>query len=608
MLRRLLLLLLAAQSSLPFSSSDPTPYCQQQQRFDTTDFPPRCIACPLIVPNRVALSLIPTQARIARRPVSKFSPGLPQNETCGCWRAPMNLSIDVALNSSAWIVSGMAFSSTTKGQWLRNISVRASSDNISFIDWGTYIADNSTDAALLLFSYPVRARFFRIIVHQYANHHVNDSSGFAFSARALVGTTQPFACRCPLLSTGQCCPYANMTVRNDQCIWCMDPTQISTVVVDGCGKCRLGTFEYMGRCYYRNPQSAINNLEVTAPQSNGVHWAANISVTADARTEAFLYLTSDPSCSGPPCYIAAVSEQYVQFDRGRYVLNMTEPAIRSWASCINTVCTGYIGARFITTVGTASSTQDLKRQLIFETGVTSLILSGGGTPSRALAHLELHYFPATDTWLVRMTGMLWEEGVYVQWDEDPSTWAPVSTDSYYTLTRPPPINWTDLRVSDRLNVTTLQLLAPASPVVHGAAESVQYSGMLVSIQYGLGMRASPSPGDSERIVLITAKSPAPIRLKRLVAGNVSYTTPKGFIIDSSSVLDLSIACGTQTMQQWLNSAVGLLPQQKNQLFSSFITQSCLIASTASRAYWMVPSIPTTTRTDAVQMSVVAEFV
>ena len=207
--------------------------------------------------------------------------------------------------------------------------------------------------------------------------------------------------------------------------------------------------------------------------------------------------------------------------------------------------------------------------------------------------------------------MMWAEGVYVQWDQGPSSYASATADpSYYAVAQPPPTNWTDLRVRDQLNVTTLHLLAPASPIIHGAAQTVWYNGILVSIQYGLGMRASPEPGDSERIVLIAAKSPQPIRLKRLAAGNVSFTTSKGFITDTKNVLDLSLACSTQTattMQQWLDNAVGLLQQQKNQLFSSFITQSCIIASTASRSYWVVPSIPTVARTDAVRMAVVAEF-
>ena len=552
------------------------------------------------------VSLIPTQARIIRRPITKFSPGLPQNETCGCWRAPTNLSIYVTLNSSSWIVSGIAFTSATRGQWLRNISLEASGDNVTFIEWGRYTADNSTDAALLLFNYPIRARFFRITVYRYANHYINATSGFVFSAKALVSNTQPFTCKCPLLSTGECCPYANMTIRNNRCEWCMDPTQISTIVIDGCGRCKEGTFEYMGKCFYRTPQSAINNFEVSDPRSNGVYWTANISITNDAQTTVFLYLTANASCSS--CYTAAISEQYVQFDRGRYyVLNMTEPAIRSWASCVNTVCTGYVGALFITTVGNVSTTQDLKRKLVFETEVMSFVLAGGGAPMRGLAHMELHYFAGSDTWAIRVTGMVWTDGAYVRWDQGPPAYAAGS--EYFTLSNPPPANWTSLRASDSLNITSLQLLAPVSPVVHGAAERVQYNGILVRIQYGLAMRDTPSPGDSERIVLIVAKSPLPIRLQKLVAGNVSYTTPKGFIVDGNSVLDLSFACSTpSTMNQWLISAIGLLPQQHNQLVSSFATQSCAAAAAANRAYWMVPSLTAKTRTEIVELAVVAEFV
>ena len=525
-----LLSVLLIRISYPFTPEPaPVPYCRPDQRYDVASFPPRCLFCPLVVPNQVALSLIPMQARV-RRPMSKFSPGLPQNETCGCWRAPTNLSIDMAVNSSSWIVSGMAFSSTSKGQWLKDVGVQASGDNITFIDLGNYTAQNSTDAMMLFFSYPIRARYFRISIYRYANHYA--TPGFTFAAKAFVATTQPFTCKCPLLSTGECCPYANMTVRNDSCEWCIDPTQISTVVIDGCGRCRAGTFEYMGRCYYSTQRSAINNLRITAPQSNGVSWTVDVNVSTDARSLAALYLTSSNApcasaellCPGYvpilmpwslvdgkviPLNAPVVSDQYIQFDRGRYTLNMTQPTIRSWASCMDSVCTGYIGALFVTAVQGASTVQDLKRKLVFETGITSFIMSGSGSPSTALAHMDMHYFASTDTWAVRVT-MPWE-GVYLQWDQDRTEYIQGPGNNFFTLQRPPPTNWTSLRASDPLNITTLKLLQPVSTVIHGATDQIRYDGILVKIQYGLGLHDAPSPGDSEQIMLITAVSPLPRR-------------------------------------------------------------------------------------------------
>ena len=170
--------------------------CPPEKRFDVGRF--RCLDCPRVIPNQVPLARINT---LTKKRIQKFSPGLPQNETCGCWRAQENQTINVALNSSSWVVSGLLFNAS-RGRWLRQFNIQASGDNTTFVDWGTYTATNFTDASIALFSFPIRAQFFNINVLRYANHYVNES-GFPISVQALVSHEQPFSCGCPLLSNGE---------------------------------------------------------------------------------------------------------------------------------------------------------------------------------------------------------------------------------------------------------------------------------------------------------------------------------------------------------------------------------------------------------------------
>ena len=276
--------------------------CPPQQRYYVGQFPPRCIDCPAVVPNQMPLVRI--EAVVRARAARKFSPGLPQNQTCGCWRAPANQTVGLELNAS-WIVAGLTFASS-RGRWLREVAVEASDDNATFIPWGKYAFRNFTDASLALFAQPVRARFFRVTVLRYANHYVNSTAGFPFAAGALASQTQPFGCRCPQLASGECCPFVNMTVRNGTCVWCMDPLDIATVMVDGCGRCRAGTFEHQGRCVRRRLPNALNTLAVYDPRSDGLTWSARVNVTTDAGTTVSLFLSNG----------TARTTQYIQFDRG----------------------------------------------------------------------------------------------------------------------------------------------------------------------------------------------------------------------------------------------------------------------------------------------------
>ena len=621
---------------------DQTDYCPPSQRYDLATFPPRCIDCPRILSNEMSLAQIPTQLRISRS-VQKFSPGLPQNQTCGCWRAAVNQSvITVGLNAS-WVVPGLLFGSS-RGRWLKEINIGASSDNTTFIDWGNYTFQNFSDAALVIFNYPIRAQFFRINVLRYANHYVGVSTGVPLKVQALVSNTQPFACDCPRLSNGFCCPYINMTVKNDKCVWCMDPTKISTIVVDGCGKCRPGTFEYQGKCYSRPQASVVNNFQVTNPKSNGIYWSVDLNFTADARTLVSFYLTGHSNastiCVPPsacdmrsfvpiysqwsfnnnrvvPLDIHSISSQYLQFDRGRYSLNMTEPAIRSWASCPDSkACNGVIVALFVTTFRNSTNyrTQQLEQPLKFEMDIQSLVVSGGGTQTLMLARMELHHFVQMDAWMVCLIGTGWTS-VYVQWDQGEPLAASSQFDNFIPV-RPPSAGWTTLRVRNELNSSTLLLQQPVSVVMHGALDAIQYSGIMVRIQYGLGFANTPSPGDSEQLVFVTARSPQPIRLKSLSVSvqngaPVLYTTSKGFITDPTRLLDLSLSClqPTSTLVKWLANAIVVLPDSPPKQMTAFIAQSCaLIQSGAvSKAYWLAPAF-SARRADVSEIQVVAEFV
>ena len=162
------------------------------------------------------------------------------------------VEVDIILNGS-WVVSGFAFRTTSHNRWLRWFSVAASnpgsnsSSNTSsssssvFLDWGTYTQSNASAAAAVFFRYPIRAALFRLTILEYVNHMINVSSGFPLRIDALVSDTEPFGCDCASLATGECCPQANMEVRNNTCVLCMDPTDIHTVMVDGCGRCKPGT-------------------------------------------------------------------------------------------------------------------------------------------------------------------------------------------------------------------------------------------------------------------------------------------------------------------------------------------------------------------------------
>ena len=668
-----------AIDDVPAAIASSPPYCPPTKRYDVNVFPPRCFDCPRVISNQMQVARIATTLRVQQRSVQKFSPGLPQNQTCGCWRSSSNQTFEIALNSS-WIVTGLAFGSE-RTRWLKEFDVHASDDNRTFIPWGAFNMSNFTTASLALFSYPIRAKFFRITVHKYNNHYVNSSTGFFLKpVQALVSRDHPFTCGCPMVSSGACCPFINMTVRNDTCVWCMDPGDIMTRMVDGCGKCKKGAFEHAGRCYRTVKRAPINSLSVGSPNSDGLEWRVNVNFTTDAlslvtmfvarggggaglmhpcaaKTSSELISTcclksigrdnssiammsnsamytpilwnftppdenygldytsnnSDCTIEGPAADPPSSIKQFVQFDRGRqpysYTLSFTEQEIRAWASCNNAtgICIGTIGALFITKVTRPPTAfflpQFIQQQLQYNLNVPSMVCTTSRTlPKQARA--EMHYYVAADTYTVRVLGMeLRGDVISYQWvsaDAAVTEWNEIPNSLELIIlnlpSNDPTFNVSSLRIKDA-TTTTLRIDPPITPVVHGSLMRSTHAGISVDIQYGFGFNTLPSFGDTDQIVIVTAKSTQPTRLKRLVTVTnpggltVAYTTSKGFISDTKRVLDLGAACyqDNSILSRWLLQAIQLLDTE-GLAYSQFVERSChmVISGEVAKAYWLVP--------------------
>jgi hypothetical protein len=649
-------------------------YCLPNQRFDVGAFPPRCIDCTRVLSNRMQVTRIPTTL-LTRRAVQKFSPGLPQNQTCGCWRAPVNQTVfDVVLNAS-WIVSGLSFHSDRRW-WIKEVEVQASDNNRTYIPWGVYSMSNFTSASLTLFSYPIRARFFRVTVRKYANHYVNSTAGFPLSpVRALVSHDQPFGCACPMLSNGECCPFLNMTIRNDRCVWCMDPADIKTNMVDGCAKCKAGTFEFEGRCYQSAPPARINSLSIGNPSSDGVKWRIQVNYTTDPQSALLHFIANKTAVQRRPCvregyqssalvsacclheyyndgnhspilwnfapspplanesatFATAEScriesildppstvKQFVQFDRGRQsaTLSFSEKELRTWASCDDLRCTGFVGALFLTLMSpppiAAFLPQLIQQPLQFEKSVPPLVC----TTSRALpqhARAELHYYASTDIFVVRILGVeLNGEHLRFQWtNTDEWTVTPNAPEPVVTG---PPTPSAALRIGNDINM--LRIDPPISPVIHDAVRRSAAAGILVEVVYGFGFKELPASGDTDQIVIITAKSTQPTRLKRLATSRngetTTYTNAKGFISDPRRAMDLGVACyqDSALMVKWLLQAIQLL-DTPGIPHVSFVQRSCrmVLSGEVAKAFWLAPwrGALNVDRRSPAGVEVVAEF-
>ena len=656
-------ILLFVMLSLQLTQSDPSPveYCPSTQRYDIGAFPPRCIDCARILSNRMQVARVSTSL-LTRRTVQKFSPGMPQNQTCGCWNAPANQVVfDVVLNAS-WIVSGLAFGSGRKW-WLKEFEIQASNNNDTFMPWGVYSMSNFTAASVALFPYPIRARYFRVTVRKYVNHLVNSTLGYPLSpVQALVSHDQPFSCGCPMLSNGECCPFLNMTVRNDQCVWCMDPTGIRTFTVDGCAKCKAGTFEFQGMCYLSVRPAPINSMSVGRPWSDGIEWRIQVNYTTDPQSTVLVFIANqaaarpceprvrssalvstccineyyyadqtdnnvssssmytpimwnftppmpgNESTSNPTdksCRIESILDppstmkQFVQFDRGRQslLLSFTKSQIHEWAVCdqFGTICTGSIGALFLTTISPLPATEFLpqlmQQPLRFDMAVPSLVCATNRTlPSNA--RVELHYYAGTDTYTVRTSGAELSGGqLRFQWAA--AEWIFTANAPEPVVTAPPNPS-ASLRIGNDINM--LRIDPPITPIVHGATRRYARTGILVEMYYGFGFGNLPQYGDTDQIVIVIAKSTQPVRLKRLTTSNnngetTMYTNTKGFISDSRRVMDLGLACyqDKALMVKWLLQAIQLL-DTTGIPHAAFIQRSCqmILSGAVAKAFWLVP--------------------
>ena len=621
------------EHSLPY----PSPWCPSSQRYDVHQFPPRCLDCPKITLNPMRLSSISASVHPK---VAKFSPGLPHNQSCGCWRVG-NQTVDVQLNAS-WVVSGLTFHAD-RTRWLKRFTVAASQDGITFLDWGAYSHSNFTVSSAVLFRYPIRATVFRLTITEYVNHMVNVSTGFPLRINALVSNTEPFGCECTSLPTGECCPLANMKVNNGTCVPCMDPSDIHTVMVDGCGRCKPGTvpFGSSRRCVVPSRSSvARRSLEVLNLESNRDSWSVRVDLDSNVPVIVFISPVELPQCSMGLCldkfsanknFIPvlwdvdlnqfekglkvptnrSMNQQYLQFDRGRLVLVMSEQVIRSWASCSGFQCVGFLGSLFIDQF---SVVDVVHRRLVFDlasplTNPFVCIFSRRLIPTT----VELfHLFDINQYQLLFTSPELQNTPASVQWDNNPVR-TEVSANGFMSL--PPPTAWSSMRIFAR---DQQYYVAQPVPVVKLKAPllklQVANESTSVTMAYGLALASSPTPGDSEQLVTISAVSKQPLRLTKLtsVAGGLStvYTTSKGFISDPKRALDLVVACNgmmeADLMVKWLENAIGLIESKTE----SFVQRACsrVLSGEVSKLYWLVPEIPTNAkRNDTVKVSVEAIF-
>ncbi len=635
------------------STSDqyPSPWCPPSERYDVHKFPPRCLACPKITRNPMHLSSIGTKTVRPRQHVAKFSPGLPHNQTCGCWKAGNQSVIDVSLNAS-WVVSGLAFFHVDHTRWLRRFSVSASGDNITFLDWGVYTQSNFSSASAVLFRYPIRAVFFRITVFEYVNHMINVSSGFPFRINALVSNSEPFGCDCAALDTGECCPSANMEVKNNTCVMCMDPSDIHTVMVDGCGRCKPGTRPLNAsslKCVpvVQSSPSANFSLEVSSTVSDGEEWKAWVNF--GSAPHMVLFVSGEQLPCIPPIVSSVslclasfqtkkeaiipvlwnldlhadsafatttqIDPQYLQFDRGRLALVLNESTIRTTLGCYNgTKCFWNLGALYITPgPGNSFSFVDIiLRQVTFDM-IKPLARPLVCSFFRQIIPntVEIHHYVDTDQYqLVLSTS----NASAVQWDDGPS----IDVGSDGILAQPPPATWFSMRVfsgDQRYSVRP-----PVPLVKKRSLLSLQFAreATWVRIAYGFGLKPLPEPGDSEQLVTISAMSKHPMRLARLASSNgggggiTLYTTPKGFISDPRRALDLVVACNgmmtTDSMVTWLELALGLMGTASDVRW--FAEKACdrVLNGEISKLYWLVPLRPTGTgRLEKVDMKVEVQF-
>ena len=574
--------------------------CPPGQRYDAREFPPRCIDCASIVRNQVNLTLVATNSSVVQREATKFSPGLPQNKTCGCWSIRQPVAVDVRLNASH-LVAGLHFPRTSVVQWLAEFDVDVATANGTVLPWGTYAPSNHSAAATVLFHLPVRASALRLTIRRYASHvnesSVNDSHVVNLTIRAVVSSNQPFACACPTLPNGHCCPFLNMSVRNGHCEWCKDPRDLNVVLDDQCGVCRPGTMELGTRCIGRPRPSAAPGLEIGVVETDGEGtWRvllamapapASVYVIAsrppqhpcDAdRTSACLFAPEFAASSYMALTLANSEHGLLQFDRGRHWLVTTSAQIRSWAECNATSCRGYVGAVF--SVG-AGLVRVVERAVAFGLPVlvpSLVVVTAAAPPVVVPPSAEVHFRERQYAlWVPGLPRGL--SAVRFQCAAVATAWVPTAAswgDDGRTRIDLPDYAIIDTRCARfRIaadaggRVVEFAVAQPRAVVDHSQLRQVAGSTIEATLTFGAGGGAAPGVGDTERLCVVAVRSPA----ARVVA--------------DPSVMD---ACGSgrEAALRWLQARLALVVDAGNAVFGALFDRTC---ASPGRVFWVVPPRP-----------------
>ena len=640
-------------------------YCQDTERYDVRRFPPRCLRCPRVKSVPMNLTMLPANSRSMNESV-KFSPGLPQNDTCGCW-AGSHQMLEVVLNESR-IVVGLFLEQTTHRTWLSDVAVWASDDNTTFLDWGNYSASNFTEASTILFPLPVRARIFRIVVYNYINHYINHTS-FPFSAQAFVSEAEPFACGCPILSSGECCPRQNMRVWEDQCFSCMDNSSLNVMMVDECGICKPGTVERWGQCVAKANQSEqggfsfeVGTVLTSFPELFNVvndsrRWTVQLQISS-AHAVHSIFLIDQPVVDHPctltpsfcclvpyyqthtvllpfpdgtfnastlPCE-SAVSQlssnsdhQFQQYDRGRYSVTMSARGIWNWASCVkSSTCTGFIGVLFAQPFPGAQRflSHVVYRPVEFEFVAPPFMVTTVVPPPPPAVGFDFHRRALDGSLYAKVSGVQFQSNVTVRWDYADGGQLPIRGGilelPYETS------NWTMLRMEGRTVQGTEMLYAaprPQAMVMHDAVSKISSAMVTARAVYGLNLSDTPIPGDSERVVTLLVTSQQVRRLKRLVArfgtNFTVFTNSKGSITYPEYVMDMGVECNDNARRAlllpWLERHTELFGAQTQ--FTAFINRVCTLAlDLRNRVFWIVPMLREPfQRNQAISFEIQADF-
>jgi hypothetical protein len=610
--------------------------------------------------------MVPTQSRSLNASV-KFSPGLPQNDTCGCW-AGHNHVIEVSLNESR-IVSGLFLDQTTRKTWLKDVAVVASGDNVTFLDWGNYSASNFTEASTILFPLPVRARVFRITVFNYIHHYINHTA-FPFSAQAFVSDSEPFSCGCPMLSSGECCPRQNMRVWEDQCFSCMDNNSLNVMMVDECGICKPGTVERWGKCVAKANVSEpggytfnVGTVLASFPDlfqkvNDSRRWTVQLEIQASHAVHS-VFLIDQPLAEHPcvltPSFCCLVSyyrthtvvlpfpegtfdpgaldcqneitalapntqHQFQQYDRGRYSITMSARGIWDWALCLkSSTCTGFIGVLFAQTFpgSTRFVSQVFYRPLEFEFVAPPFMVTTNIPPPPRAVSVNFRRNSSGAVY-AQISGVAFRDNnTAVRWDyggDNPSTVA----GGVLALPAPEPKNWSALRMEGWTQAHSKVLFAAPRPraaiVQNGAVTKAVASMVTARIGFGFSMADTPEPGDSNSVMTFVVNSEQVRRLKRLAVryGSASVltvlTTAQGAIKYPEYVVDMGIACSAKksNVAQWLAARTELIGAERQ--LAEFINRVCVLAlDMHNRVFVMVPLREVVQRDHPVFFEVQADF-